>query len=101
MNSSKLTQGHVYIIGLVVAFVLAIGLFFLMISPVKGQIEDQTKKNSGLLTQLGAPPSATGTAADTARDQAVKKAKLAKQDAETKANLKEAQWAAVIARQSP
>jgi hypothetical protein len=101
MNTSKLSQAHVYIIGLVAVFVLGLGLFFALINPKKGEVQDQTTKNNGLLSQLSAPAGATGAEADSARTTAINKGKTAKQKAETDAKIKEAQWRAVIERQSP
>jgi hypothetical protein len=86
MQASKLKPLHVYIIGMVVAFILGLGLFFLLIRPVQGDISTQEQTLSGL--QQYSPNS-------------VKQAEADKKKAEEEADLHRAQWLAWNRRQSP
>jgi hypothetical protein len=90
MQSSKLTQLHVYIIGAVVAFVLGLGLFFILINP-------EMQK----LTELKTREQTADSTLQTTPDQAVQQATQEKAAAQQDAAVKEANWNARIRAQSP
>lgn len=90
MSTSKLTQLHVYIIGAVTAFILGLGLYFILINPVMQQKTELETRQTTADGTLGTTPEA-----------AVQAATEAKAAAEQAAAAKAAGYQARIRAQSP
>jgi hypothetical protein len=90
MQTARLKPVHVYIIGLVVAFIFGIVFFFALINPALGQVTQLKTQESQLLTNLNGNP-----------EKAEKDAQKAKENAQTQATSRTARWRSWDRRQSP